>query len=114
MSENLMTVDLRQKIQKIEGNSKCVDCGSDFPTWASLTFGILICYNCAGFHRGLGVNHSFVKSLNLDFWDRKSIDYMLDNGNDKFIKYIKQITNQSSKFNEKLYKSNELKQYNKQ
>lgn len=28
--------------------SKCVDCNSLSPTWASIEFGILICYHCSG------------------------------------------------------------------
>lgn len=39
------------------------------PEWASVNLGALICEECAGVHRGLGVHISRVKSLTLDKWE---------------------------------------------
>ena len=57
-----------QLIIKENGNNLCFDCGSPQPKWASVSNGVLICLNCSGMHRGLGVNISYVKSLYLDSW----------------------------------------------
>ncbi len=38
------------------------------PRWASSNLGIFLCVNCVGLHRGLGVNCSITKSIELDKW----------------------------------------------
>ncbi|KAK6147981.1 hypothetical protein DH2020_018893 [Rehmannia glutinosa] len=48
-------------LKKLPGNDKCADCGAPEPDWASLNLGILICIECSGIHRNLGV-----RSLTLD------------------------------------------------
>ena len=47
---------------QVTGNHICADCGAPEPTWASLNLGILMCIDCSGAHRRLGVHISKVGS----------------------------------------------------
>ncbi len=43
------------------GNGACADCGAPDPDWASLNLGVLLCIECSGVHRRLGVHISKVQ-----------------------------------------------------
>lgn len=47
-------------LRKVFGNDKCADCGAPEPDWASLNLGVLVCIECSGVHRNLGVHISKV------------------------------------------------------
>lgn len=47
--------------QIILANPTCADCGTSSPDWASLNLGALICIECSGVHRSLGVQYSKVR-----------------------------------------------------
>ena len=55
---------------------RCVDCQANNPQWASVSFGALLCLECSGKHRGLGVHISFVRSVQMDSWSAKQIKMM--------------------------------------
>ena len=46
--ENFDQEKIVQNIRKKEGNQFCADCHYPSPSWSSLDFGILICYECSG------------------------------------------------------------------
>ncbi|CAD8208200.1 unnamed protein product [Paramecium octaurelia] len=71
------------KILKKQCNSICADCSSKSPTWASLDFGVFVCYNCSGQHRALGQNITRVRSTKLDCWTQENVDMMDALGNDQ-------------------------------
>lgn len=76
------------KLQKLDGNKECVDCKNPQPQWASPKFGIFICFECAGIHRGLGVHISFVRSITMDQFKNDELKAMELGGNDNFDAYM--------------------------
>ena len=54
------------RLRTVPGNHVCADCGAGDPDWASLNLGILLCIECSGVHRQLGVHISKVRSCTLD------------------------------------------------
>uniref|UniRef100_A0A8B9RLX6 Arf-GAP with coiled-coil, ANK repeat and PH domain-containing protein n=1 Tax=Astyanax mexicanus TaxID=7994 RepID=A0A8B9RLX6_ASTMX len=72
---------LLQRVQSVPGNELCCDCGQSDPRWASINFGILLCIECSGIHRSLGVHCSKVRSLTLDSWEPELIKLMCELGN---------------------------------
>jgi len=65
----------------LPGNARCHDCRAPAAGWASVSYGIHLCLECGGRHRGLGVGVSVVKSLTLDDWKAKEVLCMLEGGN---------------------------------
>ena len=62
-------------------NQICFDCGSKAPKWSSPYLGIVICYECAAKHRSYGTHISFVRSCDLDKWNRKQLKSLELTGN---------------------------------
>ena len=59
-----------QAIREIPSNQFCADCKAPDPDWSSINLGIVVCIECSGIHRSLGVSVSKVRSLPLDEWTR--------------------------------------------
>jgi len=54
-------------IRNIPSNNVCCDCGGQNDvTWLSTNFGIIVCIECSGIHREMGVHISKIQSLTLD------------------------------------------------
>ncbi|NXY56702.1 ACAP3 protein, partial [Callaeas wilsoni] len=70
-----------QRVQSVPGNDQCCDCGQPDPRWASINLGILLCIECSGIHRSLGVHCSKVRSLTLDSWEPELLKLMCELGN---------------------------------
>uniref|UniRef100_A0A674KDF3 Arf-GAP with coiled-coil, ANK repeat and PH domain-containing protein n=1 Tax=Terrapene triunguis TaxID=2587831 RepID=A0A674KDF3_9SAUR len=70
-----------QRVQSIPGNDQCCDCGQADPRWASINLGVLLCIECSGIHRSLGVHCSKVRSLTLDSWEPELLKLMCELGN---------------------------------
>jgi len=60
-----------------EGNHFCSDCSAPHPRWVSINNLVLICTECSGIHRSLGVEYSFVQSLTLDSIPAETMDKLL-------------------------------------
>ncbi|RCK60886.1 ADP-ribosylation factor GTPase-activating protein GCS1 [Candida viswanathii] len=75
-------------LQKTGENKKCCDCAAPNPQWASPKFGIFICLECAGVHRGLGVHISFVRSITMDQFKPEETLRMEIGGNERLKSYF--------------------------
>ncbi|KII95002.1 hypothetical protein PLICRDRAFT_33832 [Plicaturopsis crispa FD-325 SS-3] len=73
-------------------NKVCNDCSNPNPQWASLSFAVFLCLQCAGTHRGFGVHISFVRSVSMDTWQDEQIRRMKLGGNAPFREFMRSYT----------------------
>ncbi|GAA49651.1 Arf-GAP with SH3 domain ANK repeat and PH domain-containing protein, partial [Clonorchis sinensis] len=57
---------IQSVLRNCPGNEICADCDRPDPEWVSVNLGVLICLECCGAHRELGVHHSRTQSLLMD------------------------------------------------
>ncbi|KAM8977416.1 arf-GAP with SH3 domain, ANK repeat and PH domain-containing protein 3-like [Pelodytes ibericus] len=80
---NQLRKQIINEVRSLPGNQVCCDCGSPDPSWVSTNLGILICIECSGIHRDLGVRHSRVQSLTLDVLTTSELLLAVTIGNTK-------------------------------
>ncbi|KAI3467955.1 hypothetical protein Pfo_024618 [Paulownia fortunei] len=70
-------------LREVPGNDQCAECSASEPDWASLNLAILMCIECSGIHRNLGVHISKVRSVTLDVkvWEPTVLDLFQALGN---------------------------------
>jgi len=71
----------KNMVQVDPENKLCFECGKPHPQWASIPLAIIVCLECSGSHRSLGVQLSFVRSLTMDSWTDKQLCQMRCGGN---------------------------------
>ena len=54
-----------EQLRGVAGNVACADCGRADPDWASINLGVLLCIECSGAHRRLGVHVSKARPTRL-------------------------------------------------
>ena len=90
-------------------NQKCFDCGSKFPQWATVSFGIFICLDCSSKHRSYGPQISFVRSITMDNWTNVEMGSMEMGGNKSLKEFLK-----SNGISNCDYKSDSLSKYKRE
>jgi hypothetical protein len=65
-------------------NPTCADCDAPNPEWASINLGVVLCIECSGVHRSMGVHVSKVRSLLLDSLDEGALALLGAVGNARF------------------------------
>ncbi|KAJ1449114.1 putative GTPase activating protein for Arf-domain-containing protein [Pelagophyceae sp. CCMP2097] len=71
-------------------NQTCMDCARrtlEGP-WMSVNYGIVLCIECAGVHRGFGTHISFVRSILHDDLSAKETSSLERGGNAKFAAFL--------------------------
>jgi hypothetical protein len=97
-----------------KANTLCFDCGSTPATWASVNNAIYLCLNCAGQHRGYGVNCSYIRSITIDTWNETQLKFMKLGGNKRLDELLKLFEVPKSTNTENLYRSKLLEYHRSQ
>ncbi|KAI0832637.1 ArfGap-domain-containing protein [Trametes gibbosa] len=101
MDQTVARKTLQELIKREDlDNKRCIDCSNPNPQWASLSFAVFLCLQCAGVHRGFGVHVSFVRSVSMDTWQEEQIKRMRLGGNSLFKDFMKTYDPQTGGYKE--------------
>ncbi|XP_073957481.1 arfGAP domain of ASAP isoform X2 [Choristoneura fumiferana] len=85
-------------VRAMPGNQVCADCGStNDPTWLSTNFGVIVCIECSGSHRELGVHISRIQSLTLDRLSTSQLLIARHMGNQMFNEVMENMLDERDK-----------------
>lgn len=84
-------LDIWQEISKYPGNNRCCDCPSLDADWGNVNHGTLVCLECAGKHRSLGVQVSFIRSIHMDTWSKNQVEMMRQGGNGQIRDFFRKL-----------------------
>ena len=73
--------DILDEVRRKPGNERCCDCKALDTSWSSVNHGSLICLDCAGKHRSLGIKTSIVRSIEMDAWTETEVEMLYCGGN---------------------------------
>ena len=59
--EAMQGLSFIKELLSVPGNERCADCGCINAKWTSINLGIVICIECSGAHRSLGVHRKLVR-----------------------------------------------------
>merc|ERR1719150_2501857 len=80
-------------IRNIPSNGACCDCGgTNDVTWLSTNFGVIVCIECSGIHREMGVHISKIQSLTLDRIGTSQLLVSRTMSNERFNKIMEATT----------------------
>ena len=88
-----------RRIKKKPENKVCADCNEKNPSWASLSFGSLVCLRCSGIHRNMSTKITRIKSTELDEFQNEWIELLDHIGNQKSNLYWEKGLDKSKKPN---------------
>uniref|UniRef100_H2Y6R4 Uncharacterized protein n=1 Tax=Ciona savignyi TaxID=51511 RepID=H2Y6R4_CIOSA len=79
-----LTQSIIDEVRRLPGNERCCDCNAPEPTWLSTNLGVLLCIECSGIHRDMGVHVSRIQSITLDDLGTSELLLARSVGNDNF------------------------------
>ena len=92
-----LTLSILQIVKRLPGNNVCCDCNAKDPEWLSTNLGVLICLECCGIHRQLGVHISRTQSIVIDDLSTSQLLLARVVGNQNFNEIMEAKVDQSMK-----------------